>query len=179
MKILRPFLQILVLFSFVSSHAQIPERLKESFPKNTITYQNISYANDTLKNHLLDIYLPPDAKANTPLVVWIHGGGWIEGDKYLSMQEMKRTVKSILESGYALASINYRYSSQAIFPAQIQDCMQALQFLYDNATKYKLDNKRIALIGLSSGGHLGNLLGLATNNDLAKFYPPAGNLHST
>jgi acetyl esterase/lipase len=84
----------------------------------TITHGNIPYANDTLKRHLLDIYLPPGAKGNLPLVVWIHGGAWMLNDKYSDMGYMKNTVKSFLDSGYALASIDYRYSTEAVFPAR-------------------------------------------------------------
>ncbi len=170
MKVRNLVLSIFVFVSVIAS-AQFPDRLKDSFPTDVVTYQNISYANDTLKNHLLDIYLPAGAKENLPVIVWVHGGGWEEGDKYTAMVEMKRTVKSFIEKGYALASINYRYIAQGIFPVQIQDCVQALQFIHDNARKYKLDNSRIALIGFSAGGHLGSLLALSNNNDVPQFYP--------
>src|SRR3982751_3267943 len=66
------------------------------FPANTITYSNIAYANDTLKKHRLDIYLPPNA-SNLPLVVWIHGGAWMVNDKYADMSYMKNTVKSFID----------------------------------------------------------------------------------
>src|ERR1041385_7283361 len=117
------------------------------FPSGTITYSNVPYANDTLKKHLLDIYLPQNATNNTPLVVWIHGGAWMMNDKYADMGYMKKTVKSFIDSGYALASIDYRFSTAAIFPAQIQDCNQAVEFLYHHAAQYKLDKDRIAVIG--------------------------------
>src|SRR6478735_5727908 len=69
------------------------------FLANTITYSNIAYANDTLKKHRLDIYLPPDAN-NLPLVVWIHGGAWMVNDKYADMSYMKKTVKAFIDNGY-------------------------------------------------------------------------------
>ncbi|MEP7252223.1 MAG: alpha/beta hydrolase [Ginsengibacter sp.] len=141
------------------------------FPQGTVTYANIPYANDTLKKHLLDIYLPPNTTKNLPLVVWIHGGAWMLNDKYADMGYMKNTVKSFIDSGYALASIDYRHSTQAIFPAQIQDCNQAVEFLFQNAGKYHIDKNRIALIGFSAGGHLASLLGLSNNNDVPDFYP--------
>ncbi|MEP6751005.1 MAG: alpha/beta hydrolase, partial [Bacteroidota bacterium] len=106
-----------------------------------------------------------------PLVVWIHGGAWMLNDKYSDMGYMKNTVKSFLDSGYALASIDYRYSTTAPFPAQIQDCNQAVQFLYDHAGKYRLDKNKFALIGFSAGGHLASLLGLSSNNNITAFYP--------
>jgi acetyl esterase/lipase len=91
-------------------------------------------------------------------------------DKYADMSYMKNTIHSIVESGYALASIDYRYSTQAIFPAQIQDCNQAVEYLYQNAEKYSLDKNRFALMGFSAGGHLASLLALSKNNAVKAFY---------
>lgn len=153
------------------SVAQVPERIRTMFPVGTVFHQNVPYANDTLKRHLLDIYLPPDVQANIPLVIWVHGGAWMLNDKYADMGYMKNTVRSFIENGYALASIDYRYSTSAIFPAQIQDCNEAIEFLYANASKYKIDRNRFALIGFSAGGHLASLLALSNNNNVSAFYP--------
>lgn len=140
------------------------------FPTGTTLFGNVPYANDTLKKHLLDIYLPPVKKASYPLIVWIHGGAWMLNDKYADMGYMTQTIKAFADSGYAVASIDYRYSTTAAFPAQIQDCNQALEFLYDNAGKYSLDKSRIALIGFSAGGHLANMMALSANNNVKAFY---------
>ncbi len=156
---------------FYTSQAQLTEKMKTFMPANTVAYGNINYAGDTSRFHLLDIYLPPNTSKPLPLVVWVHGGAWMLNDKYADMGYMTKTVKSFIDSGYALASIDYRYSTTAIFPAQIQDCNQALQFLYDHATQYHLDKNNIALIGFSAGGHLASLLGLSANNNITAFYP--------
>jgi len=148
-----------------------PDRVKTIFPKETVFHQNIPYAGDTLKKHLLDLYLPANATGSTPLLVWVHGGAWMMNDKYADMGYMTNTIRTILEKGYALASIDYRHSTTAIFPAQIQDCYQALEFLNVNAAKYKLDKNKIVLIGFSAGGHLASLLALSNNNNVAEFYP--------
>jgi acetyl esterase/lipase len=150
--------------------AQKFDPTKDVFPAGTISYANIPYANDTLKKHLLDIYLPPTSKSSYPLVVWVHGGAWMLNDKFADMGYMKNTLKGFIDSGYAVASIDYRWSTSAIFPAQIQDCNQAIEFLYENAAKYKLDKERIALIGFSAGGHLASLMGLSNNNTVKAFY---------
>src|SRR5436305_4358292 len=92
---------------FTASLAQQPSQLK-LFPQGTVFHQNIPYANDTLQKHLLDIYLPPNTTSKLPLVVWIHGGAWMLNDKYADMNYMKNTVKSFIDSGYVLASMNYR-----------------------------------------------------------------------
>jgi acetyl esterase/lipase len=151
--------------------AQIPAHLKAAFPEGTITHQNVFYANDTLKKHRLDIYLPAGRNTSQPLVVWVHGGAWNHNDKYADMGYMTNTVSGFLKNGYVFASIDYRHSTTSVFPAQLQDCSQALQFLYEHAGKYNIDKSRIALIGFSAGGHLASLLGLSLNNDVKDFYP--------
>ena len=145
------------------------------FPEKTVLHGNINYNNDTLQKHLLDIYLPADAKEKLPLVIFIHGGGWLVNDKYADIGYMKKTVAEIVSSGFALASIDYRFSTQASFPAQIQDCNRAVSFLYDNADKYGFDKNRFALMGFSAGGHLASLLGLSKNNNIEKFFMPGTN----
>jgi acetyl esterase/lipase len=152
--------------------------VQDIFPKGTVMYSNIAYANDTLKKHRLDIYLPPNA-TKLPLVVWIHGGAWMMNDKYADMNYMRNTVKAFIDSGYALASIDYRFSTDAVFPAQIQDCNQAVEYLYQHADEYKIDNKRIAVIGFSAGGHLASLMALSNNNEVKEFYPAGQKTHFT
>ena len=150
--------------------AQLPDKLKPAFPEGTVFHSNIPYANDTLKKHLLDIYLPAGSTGSLPLVIWVHGGAWNHGDKYADMGYMTNTIQDILKNGYAFASIDYRQSSDAIFPAQIQDCNRAVEFLFSNASKYQIDKNKIALIGFSAGGHLASLLGLSANNAVKQFY---------
>ena len=152
-----------------------PIRLLMHFPKGTILHGNIPYNNDTLPKHLLDIYLPANTKGKIPLVIFIHGGAWLSNDKYADMGYMKKTIADIVSSGFALASIDYRFSTQAVFPAQIQDCNQAVSFLYDNAEKYGFDKTRFAVMGFSAGGHLASMLGLSKNNGIETFFMPGTN----
>jgi acetyl esterase/lipase len=142
----------------------------DAFPQGTILRGNVQYNNDTLLKHLLDIYLPANASGKLPLVILIHGGGWLSNDKYADIGYMKNTVSEIVSSGFALASIDYRFSTQSVFPAQIQDCNRAISFLYDNADKYGFDKNRFAVMGFSAGGHLASLVGLSKNNDINTFY---------
>ncbi|WP_206028548.1 serine hydrolase [Thalassoroseus pseudoceratinae] len=103
-------------------------------------------------HHLkLDLYLP-DAE-NPPLVVWIHGGGWRAGSKE------KCYVNWLPEHGYAVASISYRLTDVATFPAQIHDCKAAVRWLRANAEKYGYRTDRVAVAGASAGGQLAALLG--------------------
>ena len=107
-----------------------------------------------------------------PLVIFIHGGGWLSNDKYADMGYMKKTVSEIISNGFALASIDYRFSTQAVFPAQMLDCNRAISFLYDNADKYGFDKNRFAVIGFSAGGHLASMVGLSKNNNISAFFMP-------
>jgi acetyl esterase/lipase len=145
------------------------------FPESTVLHGNLRYNNDTLSKHLLDIYLPANQKGKLPLVIFVHGGGWLGNDKYADMGYMKETVEAIINSGFALASIDYRFSTETIFPAQIQDCNRAVSFLYDNADKYGLDKNRFAVMGFSAGGHLASLMGLSKNNNVKDFFMPGSN----
>ena len=165
----------IVLLVGVPLLAQQPKQL-QLFPQGTVFHQNIRYANDTSQKHLLDIYLPPNTGSNTrgassaiPLVVWIHGGAWMLNDKYADMGYMKNTVKRFIDSGYALASINYRYSTDSVFPAPIRDCNAAIEYLYQHANTYGIDKNKIAVIGFSAGGHLASLLTLSNNNHVPEF----------
>lgn len=161
---------LVVLLSIQNTKAQSSNPKIDIFPKGTRLYENIPYANDTLKKHLLDIYLPPVKKLSYPLIVWIHGGAWMLNDKYADMGYMTNTIKAFIDSGYAVASIDYRYSTTAPFPAQIQDCNRALEFLYNNGAQYNIDGDRIAVIGFSAGGHLASLLALSNNNFVKSFF---------
>lgn len=168
-KSLFPF-ALFLLAGFLRGSAQNAAAIQSFFSPGTVFHSNLSYAGDSHDKHLLDLYLPAGNKKDRPLVVWIHGGAWNHNDKYADMGYMRQTVKAFIDSGYALASIDYRFSTSAPFPAQVQDCNQALDFLYRQAGKYGYDKNRIALIGFSAGGHLASLIGLSQNNSIPDFY---------
>ena len=162
----------LLCVTLVYGQPPSPSQVQDRLLKGTIIHGNIAYNNDTLKKHLLDIYLPADAKGKLPLVVFIHGGGWIGNDKYADMGYMTNTINAMLENGFAIASIDYRFAQNAVFPAILQDCNKAVSFLYDNADKYSLDKNRFALMGFSAGGHLASLMGTSQNNKVENLYFP-------
>ena len=87
---------------------------------------------------LLDLYTP-DGVARPPLVVWIHGGGWSAGDKFPT------PAVRLVAAGYAVASVDYRLTGEAKFPAQIHDCKAAIRWLRANARKYNLDSAHIGV----------------------------------
>ena len=100
----------------------------------------------------LDLYLP-STERKSPLVVWIHGGGWRSGSK------KSPKLLELTKHGYALASVSYRLTDKAIFPAQIHDCKAAIRWLRANADRYGYDSNWIAVAGSSAGGHLALLMG--------------------
>ena len=102
-----------------------------------------------------------------PLIVWVHGGGWQGGSK------SGCPAAGMVALGYAAASVEYRFSQKAVFPAQIQDCQAALRWLRANSKKYNLDPERIGVWGGSAGGHLVALLGTAGGKKA--FTPIGGN----
>lgn len=170
----RIFFALVFTVTIAKAQPPSPSQIQGRMPQGTVIHGNIPYNNDTLKKHLLDIYLPANAKgkvsSGTPLVVFIHGGGWIGNDKYADMGYMPNTINAMLESGFAIASIDYRFAQNAVFPAILQDCNKAVSFLYDNADKYGLDKNRMALMGFSAGGHLASLMGTSQNNKVESLY---------
>jgi acetyl esterase/lipase len=121
--------------------------------------RDVAYVPDGQARQRLDLYLP--VKPAGPLLVYIHGGGWRGGSKNL-VQGLP-----MLGQGYAVASVEYRFSQDAIFPAQIEDCKAAIRWLRAHAAENGYDPKRVAAMGESAGGHLTALL--ATTGDTHDF----------
>jgi acetyl esterase/lipase len=120
--------------------------------------RNISYVANPTSRQNFNLYLPKK-KSNQPfpLVVWIHGGAWMMGIKDWD------NAKYLVRHGYAIASVDYRFSTEAPFPAQIQDCNAALNFILAHATNYGISSTKFVVAGGSAGGQLALLLGLARN----------------
>jgi acetyl esterase/lipase len=116
----------------------------------------------------LDVFTPPTGEAPFPLVVIIHGGGWVVGDKRGELASA--AIPGFLDLGYAVASVNYRLAHEAAFPAQLLDVKAAIRFLRANAAILRLDPGRFAVVGESAGAHLAALLG--TTAHIAEFDEP-------
>lgn len=125
--------------------------------------RNLVYCTTTEGVELkMDIHYPQELEKPAPLVVYVHGGGWIGGDKNGGIG--RDFAPLLLQRGYVVAAINYRLSPQYQFPAHIQDVQCAIRHLRFNAKKYGIDPQRIAALGGSAGGHLVALLGTADEN---------------
>jgi acetyl esterase/lipase len=126
-----------------------------AIPEGPKVLRDVPYVEGGGKSQSLDLYVPADATKKLPLVIWIHGGGWQAGDKAQNPGIL------LLRSGYVVASINYRLSQEAKWPAQINDCKAAVRWLRAHAEEYHIDPDRIGAWGASAGGHLVALLGTA------------------
>ncbi|HEX5691846.1 MAG TPA: alpha/beta hydrolase [Roseiflexaceae bacterium] len=125
-----------------------------TFAAGVAAHRDLAYVPNGHERQKLDLYLPR-ADGPLPLIVWIHGGAFRLGDKG------NRIPSEMLEQGYAIASLNYRLSQHAIFPAQIEDCKAAVRWLRARADAYGLDPSRFVAWGESAGGHLSAMLGTA------------------
>jgi len=123
-------------------------------PEGAVSHRDLAYVPGGHRLQKLDLFLPKEGK-DLPLILYIHGGAWRGGDKAFG------APFDYLARGYAVASVNYRLSGDALFPAQIEDCKAAVRWLRANAQKYGLDPDRFAAWGASAGGHLAALLGTA------------------
>lgn len=118
---------------------------------------DIEYAKVDHHRLLLDLYLP-QSKSNPPLLVWVHGGAWRAGSK------SNMPLLQLVKNGFAVASVDYRLSPVAKFPAQIHDIKAAIRFLRGSAKKYGYNAKKIGILGSSAGGHLVALMGVTNNH---------------
>lgn len=124
--------------------------------------QNVDYVGAKNPAQTLDLIVPADhATKKRPLVVFIHGGAWEGGDK----RDGAGVLLPLAATGdYVVASINYRLTGEATWPAQMHDCKAAIRFLRAKAADYGIDPDRIGVVGMSAGGQLAAMLGTCTND---------------
>jgi acetyl esterase/lipase len=118
---------------------------------------------------LLDLAMPKAGAGPFPVVVFLHGGGWSEGNR----QEMNHFIEGVAGLGYVGVTVAYRLVPAARFPAQLEDCKAAVRWLRANAAKYRINPKRIGVVGFSAGGHLASMLGVTGGKEY--FEGTAGN----
>lgn len=113
----------------------------------------------------------PEGRGPFPTVVCVHGGAWrmgsrkdVSGGDGVSLGG-KSLVEELAAAGYVAVAVSYRLSTEAVFPAQIEDCKSAVRFLRANAEKYSIDKDRFGAVGFSAGGHLVSLMGLTEAKD--------------
>jgi acetyl esterase/lipase len=142
------------------------ELVNEKTMSHSRKIADIEFARVGQRSLLLDLDLPQNQPKPLPVIVWLYGGAW-EGGSKEERQSPRVVDDALLERGYAIASISYRYSHEALFPAQIQDCKAAIRWLRAHADEYGLDADHIGAWGYSAGAHLAALLG--TTGDHPEF----------
>jgi acetyl esterase/lipase len=115
---------------------------------------DIEYAKIDNISLKLDLYLP-DAPSGSTLIVWVHGGAWRSGSKN------SVSIEPMVKKGYSIASVDYRLSGTAPFPANVHDIKAAIRFLRAEANKYEYDKEYFVISGSSAGGHLAALVGVS------------------
>jgi acetyl esterase/lipase len=145
--------------------------IPQPYSKN---WENINYADDTLVSHKLDIYLPKVSKAHYPAVIVVYGSAFFDND--MKQIAYKTLGAPLLNSGFAVITVNHRSSRDAIFPAQIHDIKAALRFIKANGHKYQIDTSFVGITGYSSGGHLSAMMG--TSGSVALLEGQVGNYTS-
>ena len=125
--------------------------------------RNVAYANTENAHQRLDLLVPESAEAQTrlPIVIYVHGGGWEGGNRDGGQQFIAPILRT---RRYAVATIDYRLSGEAIWPAQLHDCKAAVRWIRANAKRLGCDGDKIAVLGTSAGGHLAAMLGV-TNEE--------------
>ena len=133
-------------------------------------YRDVLFAKPNGHALVMDLYVPKTAKP-APVVVWIFGGSWKLGSKSFHVN-----LRNLTRHGIAVASIQYRLSETAKYPAQLEDCRAAVDFLRRNGNHYGIDSSQIGVSGESAGGHLAALVGMFEGKSrirgVCALYPP-------
>ncbi|MHC4090925.1 MAG: alpha/beta hydrolase fold domain-containing protein [Planctomycetota bacterium] len=132
----------------------IPSQVRAQSP--VPTHRDVVYGNAGGRDLLLDLYLPEGVNP-APLVVWVHGGAWRTGNK-------TAVPPVFVENGFAVASLDFRLSTEAGFPAQVHDIKAAIRFLRGERARFGLRTGRIAISGASPGAHLASLVGVTNGH---------------
>jgi acetyl esterase/lipase len=168
-KIIFAFMLAFVTFA-MAQQQEAPVTWAEGVVDNYRIYPDIIYGsqnNTALKLDLwqnnggakLDLWQTKSDQAPiVPTVIYIHGGGWLFGDRMGAVPELLPWIAR----GWNVLNVDYRMSGNSLAPAAVEDCRCALRWLYSNAAQYKLDLKHIIVTGHSAGGHLALMTGMAT-----------------
>lgn len=137
-----------------------------SLLKSATTYSkadNLPY-DDASPNQVIDLYVPNNGSVTRPLIIWVHGGGWLGGDENSGVLPIDT---GMWKRGFAVASVRYRLSQEATWPAQLVDVKAAIRYLRAHAPVYGIYQTKFGIWGASAGGHLAAMC--AATNGVAKF----------
>jgi acetyl esterase/lipase len=123
------------------------------------SYTDISYGAEPSQK--FDVYVPKSATVKFPLIIFIHGGAWIAGDK----SDVTAIAKFLANQGFVVINMNYRLLPNFTYPAPLEDIQTVLQWAKQNSEQYKIDTAHIGMTGHSAGGHLAALYALTQDKD--------------
>lgn len=139
-----------------------------ALPASVQAIRGLTYVRNGDRALQLDLYLPAQREGALPAIVLVHGGGWRVGVR----DNLAPLAIRLAEHGYAAATISYRLSPEAKYPAAVQDAKAAVRWVRANAGRYGIDGQRIAIGGASAGGQIAGLAGVSAG--AARFEPEAG-----
>jgi acetyl esterase/lipase len=174
-KPIQTMLLILALFASSSAFAQVAvsdrvvnaDRYPEArvnFPGGVVGLPKLTFYSPAGRAVWLDLYLPPrNSNTANPFIVYMHGGGWSGGTARTTgtFEDWPSVLASLAAKGYVVASVDYRLSGEAKFPAAVQDIKAAIRWLRTNAATYRIDKNRGLVWGPSAGGHLAALVAMS------------------
>lgn len=135
--------------------------LNPPLPEGTVVEKDIVYREIDGQKQMLNVYIPASVGDGiAPAVIYVHGGGWMAGDRNMAFGG-KRDCVPLIAAGFVVVTIDYRLAPKFMFPAQIEDSKAAVRFVRANAERFHIDPDRIGAMGESAGGHLVAMLGLA------------------
>lgn len=123
--------------------------------------KNVDYWGDRARRHRLDVVTPRSGAAGAPVMVYVHGGGWVIGDK---REQGKPMMNELVARGWVCVTINYRLSPKATWPDHIVDCKRAIAWVREHIAEYGGDPSFVAVSGGSAGGHLCSLAALSAGD---------------
>ncbi len=149
---------VLIANSLTSAQTRLMEnsRWQKKYSKLYDAHIDIVYHTIDTIQVKLDLYTPKDKKEKTPVLMYMHGGGWSKGTK----DSMTSQLSHYMASNFAIVNVNYRLFNQGLAPAAVIDCRCALAWIYENADKYNFDVSKIVISGGSAGGHLALITGM-------------------
>lgn len=149
-------LALLTLASSQRAGAQEAEEWAATVGSEYDVTPNITYSRANNVELKLDLYLPKDRRTPVPVVMFIHGGGWVEGAKEFDVLNLL----PYMSLKFAVINVGYRLGRASLAPAAVEDCRCALRWIERNARQFNLDTSRIVLTGISAGGHLALITGM-------------------
>ncbi len=151
--------EMMIKTAFLLNQIKLIDAKNVIVPDNVIEQMDIEYGKAGDKSLQLDLYSPKEMNKPAPGIIFIHGGGWKSGHR----RDMKFYTVNFAKRGYVCATVSYRLTGEALFPAAVQDVKCAVRWMRANAGKYNIDPDRIVVSGNSAGGYLSLMTGYSSD----------------